>query len=150
MVKIFINFAFIMFNGKLWGIFYDYLWNNDHMIQIICWIHILWIDNGHVQCSTEIFQYQQGKSEGFDSSDLLSNLKLDSNLQFVTPCDHENWWMTSKNNRVLLTTSHFVHHFKFICEFKLELQSGNTQFWSKLAIFCPVWPWNLIDDLGKQ
>ena len=26
-------------------------------------------------------------------------------------------------------------------EFKLELLSGNAQFGSKLAIFCPVWPW---------
>ena len=29
----------------------------------------------------------------------------------------------------------FVHHFKSISEFKLELQSGNAQFGSKLAIF---------------
>ena len=29
----------------------------------------------------------------------------------------------------------FVHHFKAISEFKLELQSGNAQFGSKLAIF---------------
>ena len=48
------------------------------------------------------------------------------------------------------TTSSFVHHFKFISEFKLELQSGNTQFGSKLVIFCPVWPWNLMDDLEKH
>ena len=26
----------------------------------------------------------------------------------------------------------------------------NAKFGSKLAIFCPVWPWNLIDDLEKQ
>ena len=48
------------------------------------------------------------------------------------------------------TTSSFLHHFKSIGEFKLELQSGNVQFESKLAIFCLVWPWNLMDDLGKQ
>ena len=47
------------------------------------------------------------------------------------------------------TTSSFVHHFKSISEFKLELQSGNNQFGSKL-IFCPMWPWNSMDDLGKQ
>ena len=41
------------------------------------------------------------------------------------------------------TTSSFVHHFKAVGEFKLELQSGNIQFGSKLAIFCPMWPWNL-------
>ena len=48
------------------------------------------------------------------------------------------------------TTSSFVYHFKSIGEFKLKLHSGNTQFWSKSAIFCPLWPWNLMDDLGKQ
>ena len=47
-------------------------------------------------------------------------------------------------------TSSFVHHFKAIDEFKLELQSGNAQFVSKSAIICPVWPWNLTDDLQKQ
>ena len=50
----------------------------------------------------------------------------------------------------LYTTSSFVHHFKPLDEFKLELQSGNAQFRSKSAIFCPVGPWNLMDDLEKQ
>ena len=47
-------------------------------------------------------------------------------------------------------TLSFVHHFKAIGEFKLELQSGNAQFRSKSGIFCPMWPWNLMDDLEKQ
>ena len=47
-------------------------------------------------------------------------------------------------------TSSPVHHFIAIRVFKVELQSGNIQFGSKLAIFCPVWPWNLTDDLKKQ
>ena len=47
------------------------------------------------------------------------------------------------------TVSSFVHHFKFVGEFKL-LQSGNAQFGSKLAIFCHVWPWNLTNDIEKQ
>ena len=148
---------------------------------------------------------KQGKSEGFDSCDRPSNLKLDSNRRFFSPCDREIWWMTSKNNRALFlyyvklcasfqihwwiqtgvtvqkrsirveigdilscvtlkfdgspwktighlfyTTSSFVHHFKSIGEVKLELQSGNAQFGSKLAIFSPVWPWNMTDDLEKQ
>ena len=33
------------------------------------------------------------------------------------------------------TTSDFVHHFNTIGEFKLELESGNTQFGSKMVIF---------------
>ena len=136
---------------------------------------------------------EQGKSEGFDSCDRPSNLKLDSNHQFFCPCDREIWWMTSKNNRTLLlyyvklcasfqihwwiqtgftvqkrsirvdigdmlsrvtlkfdgwpcktiehlfyATSSFVQHFVPIGEFKLRLQSGNTQFGnfgSKSTIF---------------
>ena len=45
--------------------------------------------------------------------------------------------------------SSFVHHFKAMGEFKLELQSRNAQFKSKSVIFCSVWPWNLIHDLEK-
>ena len=44
----------------------------------------------------------------------------------------------------------FVHHFIATDEFKLELQSRNSQFGSKSEIFCPVWLWNLMDDLQKQ
>ena len=46
-------------------------------------------------------------------------------------------------------TLSFVHHFKAMGEFPLELQSGNPQFGSKSAIFCPVWPWNVTHDLEK-
>ena len=68
-------------------------------------------------------------------------LKFDPNHQFFSPCDLEIWWMTS--------TSSLLHHIKSFGEFKLKLQSGNPQFRSKSAIFCPVWPWNLMHDLGK-
>ena len=34
-------------------------------------------------------------------------------------------------------TSSFMHHFISICEFKLELPSGNPQFGSKSALFVP-------------
>ena len=47
-------------------------------------------------------------------------------------------------------TSSFVHHFIAIGEFKLELQSGNAQFGSKLTIFLAVWPRNLTDDLENN
>ena len=43
-----------------------------------------------------------------------------------------------------------MHHFKAISEFKLELQSGNDQFGSKSAIFCPMWLWNLTNDLKNN
>ena len=56
--------------------------------------------------------------------------------------------MSSKNFRAHLLYA--VHHIKSFGEFKLKLQSGNAQFGSKSAICCPVWPWNLMDDLEKQ
>ena len=59
-------------------------------------------------------------------------------------------WPWKIIGRLFYTTSSFVHHFKAIGEFKLKLQSGNAQFGSRSAICCPVWPSNLMDDLGKQ
>ena len=58
---------------------------------------------------------QQGKSEGFDSCDRPSNLKLDSNCQFFRPCDREIWWMTSKNNRALL-----LYYVKLCASFQIH------------------------------
>ena len=46
-----------------------------------------------------------------------------------------------------------MHHFKSISEYKLELQSGNTQFGSKSIFLAPValkfdwWPWKTIGHL---
>ena len=59
-------------------------------------------------------------------------------------------WLWKTIGHLFYTTSSIVHHIKAFGEFKLELQSGNAQFGWKSAIFCPVWPWNLIDDLEKQ
>ena len=58
-----------------------------------------------------------------------------------------DWWPWKTIGHLFYATSSFVHHFIAICEFKLELQSGNAQFGPKSAIFCPMWPWNLADDL---
>ena len=59
-------------------------------------------------------------------------------------------WPRKTIGHFFYTTPNFVHHFKSISEFNVDLQCRNAQLGSKLAIFCPVWPWNLIDDLGKQ
>ena len=58
-------------------------------------------------------------------------------------------WHWKTKGHLFYTTSSLVHHFKSIGEFKLELQSGNAQFGSKSTIFCPVWSWNLTDDLEQ-
>ena len=44
------------------------------------------IENNGIGIGIEL---KQGKSEGFDSCDRPSNLKLDSNRQFFRPCDRE-------------------------------------------------------------
>ena len=47
-------------------------------------------------------------------------------------------------------TSSFVYNFIAIGQFKIDLQSGNAKFGSKSVICCPMWPWNLTDDIEKQ
>ena len=59
-------------------------------------------------------------------------------------------WPWKTIGHLFYTALSFVHHFKAMSAFNLELQSGNGQFWSKSAIFCLVQPWNLTDDLEKQ
>ena len=75
-------------------------------------------------------------------------VKIGDFLSLVT-LKFDGWpWKTI--GHLFYTTSSFVHHFEAIGKLKLELQSGNPQFTSKCAIFCPVWPCNLMDDLEKQ
>ena len=61
-----------------------------------------------------------------------------------------NGWSWQTIGHLFCATSSFVTHFKAIGEFKLEWQSGNTQFGSKSMILLAVWPWNLTDDLENQ
>ena len=73
--------------------------------------------NQSYSCLVAAKNTQQGKSEGFDSCDRPSNLKLDSNRQFFCPCDREIWWMTLQNNGAPL-----------LCYFKL-CASFCTHWW---------------------
>ena len=63
-------------------------------------------------------------------------------------------WPRKTIRHLFYTTSSFVHHLKSIGEFKLEIQSGNAQFGSKLVIFLSRmtlifdgWPWETIGHL---
>ena len=89
----------------------------------------------------------------------LFKLELQSgnNAQFIckwaifVPCDLGVWrWPWNTIGPLFYTTSSFVHHFVTIRQFKPELQSGNAEFGSKSAIFGPVWPWNLMNDIEQQ
>ena len=59
-------------------------------------------------------------------------------------------WPWKIKGKLFYVASSFVHHFIAMSELKLKLQSGKAQFWLKSAIYCPVWPSNLTDDLEKQ
>ena len=59
-------------------------------------------------------------------------------------------WPSKIIGHLFNATSSFVQHFIAIGEFKLELESGNTQSGSNSTLFRAVWPWNLTDDLQKQ
>ena len=63
------------------------------------------------------------------------------------------WTLTDhleKKGHHFYVASSFVHNFLAIGEFKLKLESGNAQFGSKSAIYCPMRPWKLTDHLEKQ
>ena len=100
-------------------------------------------------------KYKQGKSEGFDSCDRPSNLKLDSNRHFFCPCDSEIWWMTSKTNRALL-----LYYVKLCASFQIHwwIQTGLTvrkrsirveidDMFSRVTLKFDGWPWKTIGHL---
>ena len=61
-------------------------------------------------------------------------------------------WLWKTIGHLFYATSNFVHHFVATGEFKLELQSGNTQFGSKSTIFWPcdleIWRMTLKNNRG--
>ena len=70
------------------------------------------------------------------------------NWRFFVPCDLEIWWMTLENNRAPL-----LYYIKLCAPFQIHrwIQTEVTVPKRSIpAILCPVWPWNLMDDLGKQ
>ena len=78
---------------------------------------------------------EQGKSEGFDSCDRPSNLKLDSNRQFFCLCDCEIWWMTLQKYRTPL-----------LCNLKL-CASFRSHWWIQTWLTVRKRPiWVKLDD----
>ena len=70
---------------------------------------------------------------------------------FFVPCDLEIWQMTSENNR-----AHLLYCFKLCASFHSHqwIQTKVTVRKRSIRVkfgdfFCPVWPWNLTDDLEK-
>ena len=99
---------------------------------------------------TFVVVIQQGKSGGFDSCDRPSNLTQiwsKSSIFAARVTLKFDGWPRKIIGHFFYTTCSFVHHFKSISEFKLKSQSGNAQFGSKSVNSCPVWHWNLMDDV---
>ena len=68
---------------------------------------------------------KQGKSEGFNSCDRPSNLtQIEFKSSIFQPLKFYGWPRKTMGQH-FYTMWNFVHHFKAIGEFKLELQSGN-------------------------
>ena len=58
-------------------------------------------------------------------------------------------WHPKIIGHLFYTTPSLVRHFKPVGDLKLELQSRSDLLESKSAIFCPVRPWNVTNDLEK-
>ena len=110
---------------------------------------------GHLFFITLSFVYHFKAMGEFKLELQSETLNSGQNRQFFVLCDLEIWQMTLKINRApLLCCLKLLHHFIAIGKFKLELQSGYTQFGSKLTIFfsCVTlkfdgWPWKTIGHL---
>ena len=96
--------------------------------------------------------WQQGKSERFDRCDRPSNLKLDPNCQFFSPCDLDILWMTSKNNKALLLyyiklwTSFQIHRWiqTGVTVWKRSIRVEIADILSRVALEFDGWPWKKI------
>ena len=82
-------------------------------------------------------ELQSGKAQfGLKSTIFFSRVTLQIDV-----------WPWKTIGHLSYAASSFVHHFITIGEFKLELQSGNAQFWSKSTILEPcdldIWPMTL-------
>ena len=71
-------------------------------------------------------------------------LNSGQNWSFLSCVDLKiDGWPWKTIGHLFYTTSSFVHHFKAIGEFKLELQSGNAQFGSKFFVPCDLEIWGM-------
>ena len=110
-----------------------------------------WKTIGHLFYTMSSFVHHFKAIGGFKLELLSRNAQFRSKLAIFCRMWSWNLMVTLKPiEHLFYATSSFGHHFKAMDEFKLELQSGNAQFGSNSAIFCHMWPWNLMDDLKNN
>ena len=89
----------------------------------------LWKIIGHLFYATMILWIISKPLVNSNWSYSPETLNSGKNRQFFVPCDLEILWITLENTRApLLYYVKLCDYFKAIGEFKLELQSGYTQF----------------------
>ena len=116
---------------KLDSIFYF----SAHMtLKLFGWIkktigHLLYATSSFVHYFTAISEFKLGLQSGNTHFEWKSTIFLSRvTMKF------DRWpWKTIGN--LFYAISSFVHHFVGISQFKLKLQSGNSQFRSKAALF---------------
>ena len=120
--------------GTIWNVLYNKM---DHCVHAPSqWRHYYIVTLSLIGwvCT------QQGKSEGFDSCNQPSNLKLDSNCRSFSLRDLEIWWMASNkaNLRDLIAATGLV--------ILLKLDS-NHWFFSHVTLKFDWWPRKIIGHL---
>ena len=105
----------------------------------------------HLFCNTSSFAHNFTSIGEFKLELQSGNFNLGQIGRFFVPCDFEIWWMTLENNR-----APFLYYAKHCASFQSHrwIQTWVTvrkrSIRVKSAIFGPVWPRNLTDDLEKQ
>ena len=117
-----------------------WLWNlNDDLEKIIA----------HLFYATSSFVHHFVKLWGSFYSHLCIQTRVTiQEAQFlVQSCRFFVWpWNLTDELKIIIgdfyyALASFVHHFVGICEFKLELQSGNAQIWAKFVLSWPLTSW---------
>ena len=70
---------------------------------------------------------------------------------FFVPCDRQIWWMTLKNkstSSMLLQALCIILQPSVNSDWSYSLETPNSC--QNRCFFCPVWPWNLSDDLKNN
>ena len=111
-----------------------------------------WKTIGHHFYATSSFVHHSVAIGEFKLELQSGNVQVGSKLTFFSRVTLQfDVWPWKTIGHLFYATSSFLHHFVAIGEFKLELQSGNAQFGSKLmGFFLAVWPCNLTYDLEKH
>ena len=96
---------------------------------------------------------EKGNSERFDRCDwpsILAQIGSKSSIILAHITLKFDKWPRKTIGQLFQVPRGYVRHFIAIREFKFELWPWKDQIGAIPSICRPVWPWNLVDELGKQ